>query len=139
MSYSVEYIDMYDRELDNNQRMNLFRSFSDIHPYLNSFYLIGHFCPKTKLKHVSVVFNFKPDTTSSFIPELSDRFKNLWKLHNFPSHLFDRNPDEIWKDGCIARFGIPPIQVSLPACMIHILFPGEAKTFHVDGDSSCFE
>jgi hypothetical protein len=122
--------------LNKTQQNILMNSFIELQPYLSSYYPIYHFCPKTKLQHVSVVFNFNPDLHLD-ISSLSEETRQTWELTNMQDVL-NRKPQERWNHGCTVLFGIPPIQRNLPSHVIREIFGDEHHKFHLEASIDCF-
>ena len=137
--YNVKHNPICTTALTDLQQEYLFNLFSELHPYLKSYHLEYHGCPKTRLLHVGVALTFLDTINSSMLSELSDEFKKIWRLDSRYKDVFDKKPDEWWQYRCILRRGIPPIYLSLPRNVIETLFPDEINTFHIGGDIGCYE
>ncbi len=123
--------------LNDNQKNILINSFKELHPYLESYYIMYQFCPKTKLNHVSIVFNFNENKYLD-LSLLSDETLNKWKLNNMQSVL-NKNKEDVWREGCIMRFGIPPIQRCLPKDLIKEIFGNKSEEYHLEASHYCYK
>ena len=118
--------------LPEDKRLILLNSFIEILPYASQYYIAYQYCPKTKLIHVSMVFQFEKFN----LTDISDKCKNDWKLHNI-QELLDKQPNEMWHDGTMLRCGTPPIVRCIPEYLINQIFP-DPSIFHIDGSDECY-
>lgn len=108
------YFDITEKEhhLNSEQKSNLLNTFVDLHPYLESCYLLHSYDSETELINIYIVFQFDSNKHLD-LAKLSEETKNRWKLNDLQD-LFDKQKDEIWKYGCILYKGVPPLKRLLP-------------------------
>ncbi len=138
MTYNVLFNDPApdSNKLNEEQKEKLFASFEELHPYLKDCYIMYQGCPRTKLSHCSIVFNFKENTKLD-IESLSEEIKELWGLNDLQNVLDKQENEMTIVNGCQICFGIPPIRRILPERVLDLLNFDKSK-YHVSGNEECF-
>lgn len=125
------------RDIPKKRLNSLKKSLSEIDEFVKEYYFMYQHCPKTNLKHASLVLTFDKEKQFDFT-KISDKTKKTWNLEVLERYLDTNKDKEIGKSGPFIYFGIPPIQAMIPKEILRDLYDGDIELFHHTGGFSCY-
>lgn len=120
------------------KRLNsLKKSLSEIDEFIKEYYFMYQHCPKTDLKHASLVLTFDKEKHID-LTKISDKTKKMWNLEVLERYLDANKDKEMGRSGPFIYFGIPPIQAIIPKDILRDMYDGDIELFHHTGSFSCY-
>lgn len=130
----IYFKDIRELNYPQDKLISLKDSIKEFDEYIEHYHFEYHRCPKTNLKHISIVFTFNDKHLS--LENISSETVKFWKLEGY-QYLFNKKSNEPWNYGCTFYVGTPPIGRVLPESILRDIFDN-VDEYHVGGSSECF-